>query len=186
MSTETDQHNPFVHEDSGRRNLTALKKQQEEIHARIEQILALKRDDRLGLPIDHEGQVLLTRIAGMKAGDPRNREMRYAAKCYMEWDSQTIERILDEHNSRHERLLDLEGPINQWHQTLLANSGELTAFMQAYPAAQQDSQRLRQLVRNASKEHQAKLAAKAEGKKQPNANKSTQALLQTIRQIIRS
>lgn len=182
-----DQHNDaFIHEDTGRRNLTALKKQQEEIHAKLEQIVALKKDERLALPIDDEGHVLLTRIAGMKAGDPRSREMRYAAKCWFEWDTDAIEKILAEHDSRHERLLDLETPINQWHQKLLENGGELTAFMQTYPAAQQDAQRLRQLVRNAGKEHKAKLAAQAEGKKQGISNKSTQALLQTIREIVRT
>lgn len=176
----------FIHEDTGRRNLTALKRQQEEIHATLEKIVSLKRDERLALPIDDEGHILLTRIAGMKAGDPRNREMRYAAKCYMEWDYEKIEKILKEHSSRHERLLDLETPINAWHQKLLDNGGELTAFIQEYPAAQQDLQRLRQLVRNAGKEHKARLTAQAEGTKKPTANKSTQALLQSIREIVRA
>lgn len=185
MSTDQDSDN-FIHEDTGRRNLTALKKQQEEIHSKLEQIIALKRDDRLALPIDHEGHVLLTRIAGMKAGDPRSREMRYAAKCYMEWDTDAIEKILAEHSNKHERLLDLETPINQWHNTLLDTPAELTAFMQTYPAAQQDAQRLRQLVRNAAKEQKAKIAAQAEGKKQGISQKSTQALLQAIREIVRA
>lgn len=179
------EHNPYIHEDTGRRNLTALKKQQGDIHARIEQIIALKRDERLGLPIDAEGHALLTRIAGMPAGDPRAREMRYAAKCYSEWDSEAIENILDLHANRHERLLDLEAPINSWHQKLLENSGELAEFINDYPAARPEAQRLRQLARNASKEYAIKLAAKAAGDTKTQPNKSTKALLQSIRGIIR-
>lgn len=191
MKDEDQQTNPFIHEDTGRRNLTALKKQQEEIHERIEKMIALKAEERAALPIDAEGKALLKRIASMKHGDPRSREMRYAARCYAEWDDAGIQALLRDREYRHSIMLDLEAVIKDWHQKLLEDGSQLTTFIEQYPAAKQDTQRLRQLVRNAGKEYKAELAALAAlapdekpSKKLPN--KSTQALIQAIRLAVRA
>lgn len=186
--------NPFIHEDSGRRNLTALKRQQDEIHERLETLIALKPEERAEVPLDLKAQLLLTRLAGMKAGDPRSREMRYAAKLYAEWDDVAITAWLKQRDYRHSQFLALEGPINDWLEKLTQAPKEITEFMRLYSNGEIDRQRLRQLVRNAAKERQTQLAeiAKAEANGIPlskarkkGLKKSSQALVNEIRAIMR-
>lgn len=182
--------NPYIHEDTGRRNLTALKRQQDEIHERLETLIALKSEERAELPLDHVAKKLLARLAGMKHGDPRSREMRYAAKLYAEWDDVGITAWLNQRDYRHSQFLALEVPINEWLEKLSAEPKEITEFMSQYGSANIDRQRLRQLVRNAAKERQTNLAAKAaaeaEGiKPKKGAKKASQALVTEIREILR-
>ena len=188
--TQHQDQDAYIHEDTGRRNLTALKRQQDEIHERLETLIALKSEERAELPLDATAQKLLTRLAGMKAGDPRSREMRYAAKLYAEWDDVGITAWLKQRDYRHSQFLALEGPINDWLEKLRQEPKQITEFMNQYGSANIDRQRLRQLVRNAAKELNNNLAAKAKAeadgiKPKKGANKAAQALVNEIRAILR-
>jgi|GEM_PF-2135919 len=188
--TQQQDQDAYIHEDTGRRNLTALKRQQDEIHERLETLIALKSEERAELPLDATAQKLLTRLAGMKAGDPRSREMRYAAKLYAEWDDVGITAWLKQRDYRHSQFLALEGPINDWLEKLRQEPKQITEFMNQYGNANIDRQRLRQLVRNAAKELNNNLAAKAKAeadgiKPKKGATKAAQALVNEIRAILR-
>lgn len=136
--------------DTGRRNLSQLKREQQEVQQTILRLSELSADLRERLPLDEQGKAMLAKIASMKSSGAKNREVRFVAKYWPSWDTEGIQQVLQARDEAARSFREIEKRIEQWRDRLIAEDAALTEFMQQHDTA--DAQLLRQLVRAARKE----------------------------------
>lgn len=128
-----------------KRDMTALQK--------IGEILVkLSASDLAKIPLDDRLAEAITAARAITNHEGKRRQLQYIGKLMRNVDPAPIEEALDKIQGKHQQTQARFHQLEHWRDKLI-NEGDavLQEFIQQYPNA--DHQRIRQLVRNAQKEH---------------------------------
>lgn len=142
------------YEDQGRISRTQLKREAQASRDLGAELAELSREQllRLNLP-DPLHEALLAALS-IDAHGARKRQIKYIGGLLSRLDPEPIRQALARLQSKNAQATQELHKIEQWRDRLLAQGdGALRQLLEQYPAA--DSQALRQLIRNAQKEHAA-------------------------------
>jgi ribosome-associated protein len=124
--------------------------------------------DKLNLPSE-----LMTAIQEhkrLKQNEAKRRHMQFIGKIMRDVDAEAIEQALEKNRSGSDQQTKHLHMIERWRDKLIESDDQLTLFLNEFEA---DRQQLRQLVRNARKDHEQQ-------KNRGHAKKLFQWLKETI------
>lgn len=138
---------------SGRPNKSALKR---ELLARgelIDRMTGLTDKELARLGVDEEDIAEIAKVRAIKPSGARNRQLKYATRSLSEVDFSVVETYLDDRHSQQLEINQVLHELERWRDRLCEQGDAvLGEAMERWP--QIDRQRLRQLVRDAQREHQ--------------------------------
>lgn len=125
----------------------------------IDTLAALPSEERVMLPADDELKQAIEQLAGMKADSARSRLVRHLARRTPDSAWPPLEAVVSRVEENADEANALEQAAEAWRARFLEEGdAAVDAFVEAHPEA--DRSRLRQLVRNASKEGTASKRAR--------------------------
>lgn len=125
----------------------------------VETLAALPAEERVMLPADDDLKRAIEQLAGMKADSARSRLVRRLARRTPDSAWPPLEAVVSRVEAEGDAASALEEAALAWRTRLLdEGDAAVDVFVEAHPGA--DRSRLRQLVRNASKEGAASKRAR--------------------------
>jgi ribosome-associated protein len=155
MKPTDDDLEELEHPYAVRPNKSALKRENDALEALGEELIALPKERLSGLdmpPELFEAIKLAQSISSHHGAFKRQR--KFIAKLLREMDVSPLREQLERHSNLSARAVHHVHVIERWRDRLLkGDDHDLNALMAEYPDAER--QKLRQLIRDARKEHQA-------------------------------
>lgn len=139
---------------------TQLKQAMHELQALGEALLELPDKQLDEIEMEDNLRAALREVRAIRSREARRRQLQYVGKLLRMADDAPLRRAISDYRAGQTRAAQAFQNIEQWRDRLLADDAEVTAWIEAYPAA--DIQRLRVLIRNARRE-QAAMPATVEG-----------------------
>lgn len=137
-----------------RPNKTQIKKDIAALHALVEEMLKLSRSQLMSLELPEDLHQAMSEAVDMPPKGARKRQIKFITGKFRNVDIEPYKEKLSRIKNKSAHANREHHLIENWRDKLLAQGNDaLTQFLSEYPLA--DRQHLRQLLRQAKKEHES-------------------------------
>lgn len=148
------------HEYAVRPNKSAIKRENAALEALGEELIGLPKDRLNGLDLPSPLFDAVKLAQAINSHGAFKRQRKFIAKLLREMDVSPIREQLERHSNLRARAVHHVHRIEHWRDRLLkGDDHDLNALMAEYPDAER--QKLRQLIRDAHKEHEAEASPRS-------------------------
>lgn len=132
---------------------TQIKHQMEELQELGRRITELNPEQQAQVPMDDRLRDAIEEMRRISAHGARKRHLQYIGKLMRTADADAIRSAIERFDSASAAHNQKFHALEQWRERLITgDNADLQSYIESHPQA--DIQHLRQLVRNAQKEHQ--------------------------------
>ncbi len=129
---------------------TQIKREMEALQELGKKLIGQKPELLAKLPLSDELHRALEEAGRIRQNEAKRRHLQFIGKLMRDVDTEAIREAIERQEAGTRAYIQHFHQLESWRDRLLANDKEISAFLEAYPAA--DRQHLRQLIRNATKE----------------------------------
>lgn len=130
-----------------------LKRDMERLQKLGARLLELKADQLAQLSLSDEMRAALREMGRIKSREARRRHLQYIGKLMRSEDEASIREFIERQDAGSAAQKRFLHELENWRDRLIAEGdGALGEYLDAHPTA--DRQQLRQLIRNARREHE--------------------------------
>ncbi len=137
-------------EDPDYKSKTQIKREVEALQEVGKKLLQQKPEVIAKLPLSDSLRAAINESKRINQNEAKRRHLQYIGKLMRDVDVEQIQELIDRQEAGTKAYIQHFHALETWRDRLLADDGEISSFLEAYPKA--DRQHLRQLIRNAKRE----------------------------------